>query len=183
MTLANLTPQRYINECCDGSKTARLTWTVHCNRGHVLWKTHSWEHPQTNLARSKDQPSWRTASEKWFPFTPPDHEFLDLLSLNFCTADYQITIITITHNLFIYQKKTQTTNTRISSRLHQKCWRGACEEWTRISTSGNPTQKELILTPCCKYKPKWNSDPKKGLWLIQHKPKQFLIVLIETLPE
>lgn len=145
MTLANLTPQRYINECCDGSKTARLTWTLHCNRGHVLWKTHSWEHPQTNPTRTKDQPSWRTASERRFPFTPPDHEVLDLLSLSFCTADYQIIIITITHNLFIYQKKTQTTNTWISSKLHQKCRRGACEEWTGISTSGNLTQKEYLL--------------------------------------
>lgn len=120
MTLVNLTPQRSRNECCDGSET-------HCNCGK-----HSWERAQTTLqdtgptflkGHSTERISIHT-SRFWV---------LDLLSLSFCRADDQITIITRTHNLFIYSKP-QTRG------FPQGCPRNSGEQHMR-NGQGPPSQE------------------------------------------
>lgn len=126
MTLVNLTPQRYINECCDGSETAGLTWTLHCNGGK-----HSWEHPQDTgptflKGHIRERISIHTS--RWWAS--------DLLSLSFCTADYQITIITRTHNLLVYRRKPKPQ----THGFPQGCPRNSVEQHVR-NGQGPPSQE------------------------------------------
>lgn len=130
MTLVNLTPQRYINECCDGSETARLTWTLHCNRGK-------------QLRTSPDQPCKDTGPaflkghiRERISIHTSRLRVSDLLSLSFCTADYQITIITRTHNLFVYRKKPKPQ----THGFPQSCPRNSVEQHVR-NGQGPPNQE------------------------------------------
>lgn len=163
-----------------------MLWWVRCCKAHMDTALKSWK---IQLRTSPDQ----SCKDKGSTFLKgPITEIisihtsrwwvLDLLSLSFCPADYQITIITRTHNLFIYRGKPKPQ----THGFPQGCPRNSVEQHVRNGQGSpsqeNPTQKEIIFTPCCKYKPNQKSDPKKGLWLIQHKLKQFLKVFIKILP-
>lgn len=108
-----------------GKKTeSRVIWTLWtANHDCTLCKIHRWKYLQTNPTKAGHKTSCKGHIRyHWFPFTPADYEGLDLLSLSFCTTDYQITI---THNPFyLPEEKTNHKHICIYTMPKQKCYIG-----------------------------------------------------------